>query len=165
MSSADSSAAPVSGASNEVRFQEKLWPSWWLWVAALGGVAASAVVLSPMGTATTVVGCLVVAAILGLLLYFAGPTLIVTDQYFEAGRATIERSFLGEAEYFVKDDAFAQRGPKLHGLAYMCMRGWVDPVVTVPVTDPEDQTPYWIVSTRRPEELVAVLNNKTPMSS
>ncbi|MFC0580879.1 DUF3093 domain-containing protein [Micrococcoides hystricis] len=160
MTSADSPAAPVNGVSNEILFQEKLWPSWWLWLTAAGAVAASALVMIPMGVVTTIIGCIVVAAILALLLYFAGPTLTVTSQYFTAGRATIERKFLGEAQAFEKDEAFAQRGPKLHGLAYMCMRGWVDPVVTVPVLDPEDQTPYWIVSSRKPAELVAALNRR-----
>ncbi len=161
MNSSESSAAPQNGVSNEVRYQEKLWPAWWVWLTAAGAVAASALVMDPMGTTVTIIGSIVVAVILGLLLYFSGPTLTVTDQYFTAGRATIERHYLGEAEYFVKDDAFAQRGPRLHGLAYMCMRGWVDPVVTVPVLDPEDQTPYWIVSSRRPEELVAALNQRS----
>ena len=36
-------------------------------------------------------------------------------------------------------------------------RGWVDPVLRVAVTDPDDPVPYWLVSTRRPEELRAAI--------
>jgi hypothetical protein len=33
----------------------------------------------------------------------------------------------------------------------------VGPVVRIEVTDPHDSTPYWIVSTRHPDALVAAL--------
>jgi hypothetical protein len=39
------------------------------------------------------------------------------------------------------------------------IRGWVDPVVRVTLEDPDDPTPYWLISTRRPEELVRVLTS------
>ena len=41
--------------------------------------------------------------------------------------------------------------------AFLVIRGWVDPVVRVTLDDPNDPTPYWLISTRRPEELVRVL--------
>jgi hypothetical protein len=37
------------------------------------------------------------------------------------------------------------------------IRGWVSPVVTVEVLDAEDPTPYWLISTRKPEVLAAAI--------
>jgi hypothetical protein len=33
----------------------------------------------------------------------------------------------------------------------------VSPVVKVELTDPQDPTPYWLVSTRRPERVVEAI--------
>jgi hypothetical protein len=45
----------------------------------------------------------------------------------------------------------------LDARAWLCIRGWIDPVVRVQVTDPSDPAPYWVVSTRNPDQLVAAL--------
>ena len=46
---------------------------------------------------------------------------------------------------------------KLDARAWLLIRGWVDPVVRVRLTDPKDPTPYWLVSSRHPEAVVAAL--------
>ena len=51
----------------------------------------------------------------------------------------------------------SQRGAQLDARAWPLIRGWVSPVVRVTVTDPQDPTPYWLVSTRHPEKLVEAL--------
>jgi hypothetical protein len=45
----------------------------------------------------------------------------------------------------------------LDARAWLLIRGWITPVVKVDLTDPTDPTPYWIVSTRRPAEVVAAI--------
>ena len=42
--------------------------------------------------------------------------------------------------------------------AYLLLRPYLSRAVMVPVDDPADPTPYWLVSTRRPDELVAALD-------
>jgi hypothetical protein len=34
----------------------------------------------------------------------------------------------------------------------------VDPVVRIEIEDPSDRTPYWLASSRHPEQLIAALN-------
>ncbi len=46
----------------------------------------------------------------------------------------------------------------LDARAWTVVRGWIDPVVRIPLSDPDDPVPYWLVSTRRPEQLVAALD-------
>ncbi|MGW9267500.1 DUF3093 family protein, partial [Gordonia terrae] len=36
-------------------------------------------------------------------------------------------------------------------------RSWVKTMVLIVLDDPDDPTPYWLVSTRRPAELLAAL--------
>jgi hypothetical protein len=48
-------------------------------------------------------------------------------------------------------------GPGLDARAYVCLRAWARTGVRVALNDPDDPTPYWLVSTRRPELLVQAL--------
>ena len=53
----------------------------------------------------------------------------------------------------------------LDARAYLCIRGWIPTGIRVAVADPQDPTPYWLVSTRRPEELLtAFLPEQTDTS-
>ena len=43
--------------------------------------------------------------------------------------------------------------------AFVAIRAWVGPGIQIILDDPEDPTPYWVISTRRPEELIEVLRS------
>jgi hypothetical protein len=58
---------------------------------------------------------------------------------------------------FRGEEATLQRGRLLDARAWLLIRGWVSPVVKIELADETDPTPYWIVSTRTPDALVAAL--------
>ena len=87
----------------------------------------------------------------------SGTTTYALARSLTVGRATIERRFVGAVDAFRKEEATAERGTRLNGLAYLCIRGWIDPVVKIQITDPSDQTPYWLTSSRHPDKLTAAL--------
>ncbi|BCW44568.1 DUF3093 domain-containing protein [Arthrobacter sp. StoSoilB5] len=157
-------SAPVPARNNptasEVLFTEKLWPTIWIWIVVVGLSGAGILMFAPISAAAGIIAALVLLAIMTILLVVSTPTIIVTRDSLRVGRATIERKFVGTAEAFKKEEATAERGPRLNGLAYMCFRGWIDPVVKIAITDPADRTPYWLVSSRRPDELVAALSTR-----
>jgi hypothetical protein len=41
--------------------------------------------------------------------------------------------------------------------AFLSIRPWIGPGVQLWLDDPEDPTPYWVVSTRRPHEVVDIV--------
>lgn len=143
--------------ADTVLYRERLWPAWWVWVVALGVSAAGILVFAPISLAAGFTAAAVLLAVLVAALIATTPAITVTAEAFTAGRASLPRRFAGSAEAFDGDDATAQRGPALNALAYLCIRGWISPVVRVELTDPEDPTPYWLVSTRHPDRLVAAL--------
>jgi len=140
------------------QYDERLWPNFWVWLIAAGTAAAVVVMLAPISMAAGIIGAVVAAILLTVLLIVSTPRILVTDTMLHVGRAQIERRYVGQVEAFTGEAATEQRGPKLNGTAYMCMRGWIDPVVTIQITDETDLTPYWIASTRRPQQLAAALN-------
>lgn len=88
-------------------------------------------------------------------MWLLSPTVEVTTSQFIAGRATLEIHFVGEVEVFRGADARHQKGVGAHGLAWFCIRPWIEPMVRVGLNDPVDRTPYWIVSSRKPEQLAS----------
>jgi hypothetical protein len=138
----------------------QLWPSAWVWLVAAGLAGAGILVFAPISPAAGFTAAAVLFAIQAALLILSTPAVTVTGRTLQVGRAVIERRLLGPAEAFRKEEATAERGTRLNGLAYLCIRGWIDPVVRIEINDPSDPTPYWLTSTRRPEELVAALSAK-----
>jgi len=41
--------------------------------------------------------------------------------------------------------------------AYVSIRPWIGPGVQLQLDDPDDPTPYWVISTRHPDQVVALL--------
>lgn len=142
----------------EPAYSERLWPSGGFWlVVSLAGVGV-ALSLWPVGPAVALS-----AAVVGLVLCVAGllqasPRILVTGGELRAGRAHIPLKLLGPVQGFVGEAARQERGPRLDARAFLVLRGWVDPVVRIELTDPHDPTPYWLVSTRHPDLLAAALH-------
>jgi hypothetical protein len=157
-----SAAVPASNTPSytAVLYHEKLWPNVWIWLVAAGLSGAGILVFAPISMAAGITAAVVLFVIIAVLLVVSTPAITVTGSTLRVGRATIERRFLGSAAAFRGKEATAERGPRLNGLAFMCFRGWVDPVVRIEITDPSDRTPYWLTSTRHPDRLLAALQSR-----
>jgi hypothetical protein len=126
-------------------------------VAALLLLPAVFIIFLPISEVAGVAASVLLTALVEVLLVTTAPIVAVTDGVLVAGAARIPVALTGETELFRGPDAVQARGPGLDARAFTMFRGWVDPVVRVAVTDPDDPVPYWLVSTRRPEELRAAL--------
>jgi hypothetical protein len=107
--------------------------------------------------AAVVVGLAVLGAGAAVLVGLA-PRVEVRDGVLRAGGAFIPVDLLGDAVALDADATRVELGPRLDARAHLCLRGWIHSAVRVEVLDPQDPTPYWVVSTRRPEALVAALH-------
>ncbi|MBO0610670.1 DUF3093 domain-containing protein [Myceligenerans salitolerans] len=144
-------------------FHERLLPGpgGWLGTAGLGVIAG--IVPWPFNPPLGVATAILVGAIAAIALATTSPVVRVSAGVLQAGRASIPLSRLGDPAAL---DATAMRwelGPGLDARAYVCLRAWARTGVRIPVEDPHDPTPYWLVSTRDPRTLVAVLSG-TPAS-
>lgn len=151
---------PPAG-SGDVVYAERLWPSTATWLLAPGLAVGVAIALVPVGTTAAVAAGVVVAVAVALALTLASPQVEVAGGCLRAGRARVPLTLLGAATGYAGAAAREQRGPQLDARAYLCIRPWVDPVVRVELTDPQDPTPYWLVSTRSPERLVRALAHRS----
>ncbi|WP_028266778.1 DUF3093 domain-containing protein [Arthrobacter sp. MA-N2] len=159
-STASVPAPDRSSSETGVLFREKLWPSPWIWIVVVGLSAAGILMFAPISITAGIIAAVVLFAVMTIMLLLSTPAIVVDRDTLQVGRATIQREFVGAVSAFRKDEATAERGTRLHGLAFLCLRGWIDPVVRIEITDPADRTPYWLTSTRRPEELLAALSKQ-----
>jgi len=138
-------------------YRERLWPAPWLFFAVALVIPASLLVFLPISDVAGVVVAAVLYASCVLLLLIASPAIVITESELTAGKARIPVALVGAASAHSGDDARQQRGPGLDARAWLLIRGWVDPVVRIPVDDPADPTPYWLISSRHPEKIASVL--------
>lgn len=106
-----------------------------------------------------VLGSALVLAIWAAL-FFLAPVIRVGKTTLSVGRASIPRQMVGKIDEITKDQIFQERGPRLDPAAYKVFQGTVKTAIKIEVKDPNDPTPYWIISTRKPSQLATVLRAK-----
>ena len=101
----------------------------------------AALVFAPIDTTVAlVVGAVVGVAIVALLVA-GSPVVEVRDGMLRAGRAHIDVALLGEPVVLTGDQARHARGPGLDPRSWHLIRGGIDGVVVIAVTDPDDPDP------------------------
>lgn len=154
----------IGPGGSPIVYEETLKPAWPMWLMVLLAAGIGWLTLAPFGTGWGIGSGLVVAAVAVFALLASRTDITVTTTHLQVGRATIEREHVGAVTGYRGDDAFEQRGRKLHGLAYQHLRSWIKPVVRMQIEDPQDRTPYWLTSTSHPEELTNVLGGSMHVS-
>ncbi len=103
-----------------------------------------------------VIGVLSVGTIWALLI-FRAPKIVVSKTELWVGKVAISRDLIGDTQVIPKEEIFEERGPKLDPAAHKVFQGTVKTAIKIRITDPDDPTPYWLVSTRNPVKLAEVL--------
>nr|WP_240945242.1 DUF3093 domain-containing protein [Rhodococcus sp. HNM0569] len=78
---------------------------------------------------------------------------------FRVGDARLPVSVIARVAEVPGTAKSAALGRQLDPAAFVQHRVWVKPMVLVVLDDPDDPTPYWLVSTRKPAEVVAALES------
>lgn len=133
-------------------------PSWW--AAAVAFAATCGWIVLVIGTTTValatllLVGALTVAGVsrYGRLLVSVGP------DGLRAGAAHLAPAFVGAAEPLHRAEYRARLGVDADVRAHLVTRPYLDRGVLVRIEDPSDPTPYWLISSRHPDELAAAIN-------
>jgi hypothetical protein len=119
-----------------------------LWLAVLAATPES------VAWSVTAVAVLVMVA---LFVSYGRPVVGVGGGSFRAGRAHVPLVHVGEVTVLDADAVRRQAGVDADARAYLLLRPYLKRGVKVEITDPDDPTPYWLVSCRRPEALAAAV--------
>lgn len=138
-------------------YRERLWPAPWLFFGTALVIPASLLVFLPINMVAGVVVAAVLYVTCVVALLVASPVVEVSATEFVAGRARLPIEIIGAVTEHRGDEAQLERGQRLDGRAWLLIRGWVSPVVKVEVLDETDPAPYWLVSTRQPDAVIAAI--------
>jgi hypothetical protein len=138
-------------------YRERLSPSLWVLTSAAVIAPMAALVITPIDTTLALIAGAVVGVAIVSLLVAASPAVEVRGGLLTAGRAHIDVGFTGDVTVLGGDEAQHARGPGLHPRSWHLIRGGIDGLVIVTITDPDDPTPSWVISTRTPDRLAAAL--------
>jgi hypothetical protein len=145
----------------DTRFDERLRVPWWWWLAAavVTGVVGHEIELSAHRSGWGYLGYVGTAIVCALALWSMGRTRIrvTADGELQAGKARLPRSVIARGATISASAKSAALGRQLDPAAFLVHHAWVKTMVLLVLDDPDDPTPYWLVSTRRPGELLEAL--------
>ena len=150
---------PPPATSGTARFDERLSvPLWWYLPAVAVAVLLGAEVHMGYPGVRSWIGYAILVPLAVLVLVGLSRIRVrVTDDELQVGTARLALRHVGRVDVVAKRDKQIALGPQLDPAAFLMHRGWVGPVVRVEVTDPDDPTPYWVLSVRDPEAFLRAL--------
>ncbi|NKY18045.1 DUF3093 domain-containing protein [Tsukamurella spumae] len=129
---------------------------WWLAGAIVAGLLCFEVTLAARWGDWMIGVFVVVVAVIAVLLWSMGRgSVAVRDGELWAGNAHLPLELVSRAAAVPAAAKSAALGRQLDPAAFLYHRGWVKTMIVVVLDDPEDPTPYWMVSTRHPEKMLA----------
>ena len=130
-----------------VRYRERLRLPWWFWLPGLGLAAliAAEVNMGVQGLPDWVPYAVLLPVAAAALMW--------------AGPAHLPVSVISRSAEVPRSAKSAALGRQLDPAAYVLHRAWVGPMVLIVLDDPDDPTPYWLVSCRHPDRVLAALRS------
>lgn len=105
------------------------------------------------------VAAIALAAMVALFVSYGRARVGVVDGELVAGPAHIPLDFVGEVIGLDAQGVRRQAGVDADARAYLLLRPYLKRGVRISITDPADPAPYWLVSCRHPDALVAALES------
>ena len=136
---------------------------WWWWPIGLGlaAVLATEVNMGVRPLPDWLPYAVLSVVAVGVLLWLGRVEVRVTgagdDVELWAGDAHLPASVMSRCAVVPRTAKSAALGRQLDPAAFVLHRNWVGPMVLVVLDDPDDPTPYWMVSSRHPDRVIAAL--------
>ena len=154
-----SSAPSRSDDRAPARYAERLRLPWWaLLIAVFGGlVFAAEIWMGVPGARGWIAFGLVVPVMIGLLWWLGRVRIAVRDGEFLVDDARLPVRFVADVVALDLEGRREVLSVGAHPLAFVVQRPWIAGAVQVVLNDPDDPTPYWVVSTRHPVRLAEAI--------
>jgi hypothetical protein len=134
---------------------------WWVQGTMLVATVWLATIVALPPAAAWAITAIALALMTALLVGYGSAAIKVDRGQLTAGRARIGADHLGDAVPLDADATRRLAGPEADARAFLLLRPYLKRAVRVEITDPADPAPYWLLCTRRPDELAAALRAVT----
>ncbi len=146
-----------------VRYRERLWVPWWWWLPGLGVAALIALEVNQgvRGLPNWVPFAVLLPVAAMVLLSLGRTELRVTssggDTEVWISGAHLPVAVIARCAEVPRSAKSAALGRQLDPAAYVVHRAWVGPMVLLVLDDADDPTPYWLISARHPDKVLAAM--------
>lgn len=151
----------VTAASGDIIYRERLWVPWWYWALAVPAVVVTSAQVGFNRPIYWWITAAVLFSAVGvwILVNFSKTVLKVEvdasgERWLHAGDAVLPASVVSKSLMVPKSANRAALGRQLDPSAFLVTHSWVKTMALMVLDDPTDPTPYWMVSSRRPNELL-----------
>lgn len=154
---------PASPATRQVpsqlksTYSERLVPGVWIYVMWLLLIPAVLLAATPLSEFLALPVALSAYVIVILSFVLMAPTIQLQGTELSAGSAKIDVSMIGEIELLDRETLRYAIGQGTDIRNFLVIRGYIHSGVRIEITDINDPTPHWIITTRRPAQLKAAL--------
>ncbi|MBS42081.1 MAG: hypothetical protein CMH83_02655 [Nocardioides sp.] len=131
---------------------------WWVQGTMLVASLWLALVVSVPGTIAWTATGVALALLVAVLRGYGGTRVEVADGWLRAGSAQVEAAYVGGVTALDAEETRRVAGVEADARAFLLLRPYLKRAVRVRLDDPADPTPYWLISSRRPEALAAALS-------
>jgi hypothetical protein len=155
----DRSDTPPPPHSGQVAYSESLRTPWWWYLVAVGIAAILAAEFHIAGVRLTdwiPYGTLVPLALV-IVWSLGHSSLELTDGEVRIRGAHLPLRYVSGAVALDGQTLRRVVGREGDPAAFVSIRPWIGPGVQFWIDDPDDPTPYWVVSSRRPQRVVDLL--------
>ena len=138
-------------------YRERLWPSPGLMIALLLILPAVTMVMTPINATFAIPTAVTMYLLIAGSLVLMSPVVQVSEGVLSAGSARVPVTALGEVQLL--DDSSLRKtiGPGADARAYLLVRGFIHRGLRIEIVDSEDPTPYWVVTSRKPQRFAAAI--------
>nr|WP_246372312.1 DUF3093 domain-containing protein [Gordonia humi] len=142
-------------------YTERLTAPWWWWLigAVLTAVLGYEIRLAAYHQAWSWAAFPVLAILIGWGIWSMGRPKVAVDAdgAVHANKAVLPREVIARGAAIAPSAKSAAMGRQLDPAAYVMHHAWIKSMVLLVLDDPDDPTPYWLISTRHPEKVLAAL--------
>lgn len=150
-----------------MRYRERLRVPWWWWPIGIGvsSILAMEVNMGIRNLPDWLPYAVLAAVAAGVLLWLSRVEIRVvatgagaeSEVELWAGQAHLPATVVSRSAVVPRSAKSAALGRQLDPAAFVLHRNWVGPMVLVVLDDPDDPTPYWMVSSRHPDRVLSAM--------
>jgi hypothetical protein len=146
---------------NQLLFREKLTPPIWGWVALTGFCLMLAVSVSAVfGDLLALIVFVILVLFFILLSFKFSPVIKVDNEFLYSNKAKLPLHIIKKATPLSVSETTKIRGINADPKCFSATSPLINTSIRIDFEDKDDPHTYWLLSTRKPEELSRVLSQK-----
>jgi hypothetical protein len=141
----------MTKTSNSASYSERVFPGLSFFLATLFAPAALYLIVLAFDDLWALITFAVSELAIIFLGLFAAPTLSLSSKTLSIANVKIPTQYVNAITVIEQSAQQSEKGPKLNPSAYVRFQVGVKGLLKVELNDPNDPTPYWLISSRNPE--------------